>query len=165
MLNRNLVLALALLGACSDPPPQKLAPVDIDPQHACAIDGMIIAQHDGPKAQLLRRDGSRAFFCDAKEVFEEALNPRHGKRIAAIWFQTLDDDPWESHPDGWTLAGGLYFVAGSAKVGPMGPTLATFKNRANAEDFAATHGGTVYSFEQIDRALIEKMRMQGIEDM
>lgn len=124
---------------------------------------MLIAQHDGPKAQLLRTNGERALFCDAGEVFGEWLDPVRQRRIVDVWFQALDDAPWEAHPDGWERAQDLYFVAGSRRMGAMGPTLAPFRQEAAARTFVEEFGGTVYRFAEIDAAVIQQVRRQGID--
>lgn len=161
---RGFALGLLLTAsACSDPPPAENAPLDIGPDQVCALDGMLVDAHAGPKAQVLRRDGSRAFFCDAKEAFEETLAPWANRRVAGIWFQNLDRAGWESHPDGWAAADSLYFVGGSTKIGPMGPTLVPFRERSNAESFVAHHGGQIYRYNEIDLGLVKKLKMQGID--
>ena len=161
---RGLALGLLLAAAgCDGPPPAETGPLDIGPDQVCALDGMLVAAHAGPKAQVLRRDGSRAFFCDAKEAFEETLAPRADRRVAGVWFQNLDRAGWESHPDGWSAADSLHFVGGSAKIGPMGPTLVPFRQRSNAESFVARHGGRIYRYGEIDLGLVKKLKMQGID--
>jgi copper chaperone NosL len=162
MIARQVVAtAFVLLYGCAD---QRVEthPVKITRAHACALDDMTVIDHHGPKAQLVHRDNSRAFFCDAKEVFTELLNPIHRKKVAQVWFQTLDDNPWQSHPDGWAEATDLYFVSGSAKRGSMGPTIAPFESRAKAVAFVERYGGKIYQFADIDQAVIKALHQQGM---
>ena len=158
-----MIAALVWLYGCADQPIET-HPLKITRAHACALDGMTIIDHHGPKAQLMRRDNSRALFCDAKEAFTELLDPLRRKKIVKVWFQTLDEAPWESHPNGWVEAADLYFVSGSAKRGSMGPTIAPFENRAKAQEFVERYGGKIYSFSQIDAVVIEALQQQGITD-
>jgi len=51
---RGLTLsAVVVLSACSTEPELAILPLDVTADLACALDGMLIAQHDGPKAQEL----------------------------------------------------------------------------------------------------------------
>ena len=133
----------------------ELTPATIPRGQACALDGMLLEAHDGPKVQLLRTDGSRAFFCDAKEVFEEWLDPVRRRRVAGVWFQTLDQG-------GWAAPESLYFVVGSDQVSAMGPLLAPFAEVAGADAFAAEHGGRIVRVGDIDASLLEALRQQGM---
>lgn len=151
--------AVVLLGcgaAKEEPAP---APVAIPRGQACALDAMLIEAHDGPKVQLLRTDGSRAFFCDAKEVFAEWLDPVRGRRVAGVWFQTLDQG---ARQGGWAAPESLYFVAGSDQVSAMGPLLAPFAEAAGAAAFAAEHGGRIVRVGDIDASLLEALRHEGM---
>ncbi len=160
-----LFCLLALCACAGNEKTVELKPVDITRQHACALDGMTVIDHHGPKAQLLRRDQSRAVFCDAKEAFPELLDPVRRRQVAQIWFQPLDQAPWESHPGDWAPAADLLFVAGSGKLGSMGPTLAPFKNRAKAKAFVAQYGGQIHRYEQIDQAVLEALKQQGMDEL
>jgi copper chaperone NosL len=163
MLKLLVGLCLAFFTNCSTPAPKEKGPEEISPDHVCALDGMLVSTHAGPKAQLVRQNGDRAFFCDAKEIFEEVLDPRRGRRVDTVWFQVLDHAPWESHPGGWAIAETLYFVGGSAKNGPMGPTLVPFTEKEKATAFVTRHGGQIYRYQEINLGLIKSLKMQGID--
>ncbi len=154
-----------LLVACGAKEVERAEPIAIEAAESCALDGMLLAYHEGPKAQLVRKNGARAFFCDSKEVFAELLDPVRRRQIAGIWFQALDAAPWEAHADGWVSAEGLFFVAGSGKMAAMGPTLAPFVERAKADAFVGEHGGRIYRFDQIDLALMRQLREQGMAQL
>lgn len=158
-----LQLAGMALLACAPEPELQATPVDIAPDDACALDGMLIAEHEGPKAQLLRANGERALFCDAGEVFAEWLDPVRRHRIAGLWFQVLEEGPWEAHAGGWARAEDLIFVVGSQRMGAMGPTLAPFRLRASAERFVQQYGGTILRLDEIDATVMQHIRRQGIE--
>jgi copper chaperone NosL len=161
----RMALVGILLVACGAREVERADPIAIAADEACALDGMLLAYHEGPKAQLLRKNGERAFFCDCKEVFAELLDPVRRRQVVGIWFQALDDASWQAHADGWVRAEELFFVAGSDKMGAMGPTLAPFVSSAKAEDFIKKHGGRIYRFAAIDAALIQQLREQGIAQL
>ena len=160
------LFALVLLGlcSCSEEVVEEIRPVDITRAHACALDGMTVIDHHGPKAQILRRDGSRAIFCDAKEALGELLDPVRGKQVLEVWFQALDEHPWASHPDGWVVGGQLHIVSGSSKMGSMGPTLAPFREIAGAQAFVAQYGGRIYRLDEIDSEVVEDLTQQAMGD-
>ena len=152
--------ALAILIGCGNPPPDaELLPAAIKPGQACAIDGMLLEAHEGPKVQLLRADGSRAFFCDTKEVFEEWLDPVRRRKVVGVWFQALDRD----NGQGWAAPDSLYFAVGSDKMSAMGPMLAPFCEVARAEEFVAAHGGHIIRFDDVDAPLLDELRQQGMD--
>jgi len=158
------LLACVLLMACGAKEVQQVESVPIADAEACALDGMLLAYHEGPKAQLLRKNGERAFFCDCKEIFDELLDPVRRRQVAGIWFQALDEAEWEAHADGWVRAEALFFVAGSTKMGAMGPTLAPFSVRKNAEGFVREHGGEIYRFAEIGTEQMQILREQAIAE-
>jgi len=160
-----IVALVGLIGCGGEEVALEIAPVDITRAHACALDGMTVIDHHGPKAQILRRDGSRALFCNAREALGELLDPARSKKVTATWLQALDEHPWKSHPDGWVLAGELFIVSGSSKMGSMGPTLAPFVSRVKAEKFVANYGGRIYRLEQIDGAVVEALKRQGMGEL
>ena len=137
------------------------APADFGPEQSCAIDGMLLAFHDGPKSQVLGADGTRSFFCDTKEVFEICLDPARRRRIGWVWFQTIDPNG-QVRSGGWEVPESLFFVVGSDYMGAMGPMLAPFPTVAEATDFTSAHGGRILRFGDIDAALLEEVRQQGM---
>lgn len=156
------VAAVAILIGCGNPPDDaEPMPAAIKPGQACAIDGMLLEAHEGPKGQLLRTDGSRAFFCDAKEVFEEWLDPVRQRKVVGVWFQALD----RANGEGWMAPDSLYFVAGSDKMSAMGPMLAPFCEAASAEEFVAAHGGRIIRFEEVAAPLLDALRRQGMDHL
>jgi copper chaperone NosL len=159
------IMTGAILYACSPEPAAPVVPLDVSSGQACALDGMLVGYHDGPKAQVLRKNGERAFYCDAREVFGEWLDPVRRRHIVDVWFQTLDNAPWEAHADGWDRAQNLYFVAGSRRMAAMGPTLAPFREAAAARYFVDRYGGSIYRFDEIDATLMRQLRRQGIDHL
>ena len=65
---------------------------------------------------------------------------------------------WE-HPEDTRLidARTAWFVVGSERVGAMGPTLASFGERATARAFADNYGGRLMRYEEIDLGVLDSL--------
>ncbi|HJN31068.1 MAG TPA: nitrous oxide reductase accessory protein NosL [Candidatus Latescibacteria bacterium] len=157
-----VLIGVIALCACGEQAETVAVAVDIDPNASCALDGMLLAVHEGPKSQIQRADGSRAFFCDTKEVFGELLDPVRRRRVIGVWLQTLDEHSWEAHADGWQPADSLLLVVESRNMGAMGPTLAPFAARDAARRFVADYSGRIVRFQDVDATLLEKLQQQGM---
>jgi len=151
--------------ACSSQSVIDESPIDITRSDTCALDGMTIVDHHGPKAQILRRDGSRLMFCDAKEAIGEMLSPGRRKLVHKIWFQILDERSWTSHRDKWAEGVVIYFVIGSKKMGSMGPTVAPFLERGNAKNFVSRNGGDIFQLGEITLWVYQKIMRQGMNNL
>lgn len=158
MMKKNVRLALllgaALLAACSE----RTAPapaLSIGPDTACALDGMILQDFPGPKAQIHYEHGAPDFFCDTRELFAILLRPEQKKRIVAVYTQDMAKTDW-AHPDGyWVDAKAAFYVVGSTRRGSMGPTLASFASAADAGKFAGQYGGKVLRFDQVTLDMVD----------
>lgn len=143
-----LLLSVAALVSCTGdaPPPQSVEPgVDA----VCTLDGMTLADYPGPKAQIFFGNEPPAFFCDTVEMFAMVLGPEALRDIRAVYTQDMAQADWE-HPRGhWIDARTAFYVTGSTLTGSMGPTFASFAQRAGAEAFAAKYGGKVLAFSEI----------------
>jgi thiamine biosynthesis lipoprotein len=117
------------------------APQALTGAEVCAIDGMILSDYDGPKAQILWRDGRRTFYCEAREAFAEWLDRIRRKRIIEFYVQDFSDRGWGNYPDHWIRAQDAVFVIESEKLGAMGSSFVSFLDSAEADAFSAEHGG------------------------
>jgi len=155
---RALVRALALgallglgLSACDKAPEASaLAPVVIDRSTSCELDGMLLADYPGPKAQVFYAGQDKpVFFCDTVELFSTLLAGEQVRVVRAVYVQDMGRADWE-HPDGhWIDAKAAVYVLGSTRHGSMGPTIASFAQPADAAQFASAHGGKVLAFADI----------------
>jgi thiamine biosynthesis lipoprotein len=117
------------------------APQALTGAEVCAIDGMILRDYDGPKAQILWRDGRRTFYCEAREAFAEWSDRIRRKRILELYVQDFADRPWGNYSDHWIRAQDAVFVIESEKHGAMGSSFVSFLDPADADAFSAEHGG------------------------
>ncbi len=156
-----LVLALGLvLGGCGEevaevpPPPQPLTREVIG--HYC---GMIVADHEGPKAQIFVSGASApVWFSSVRDAIAFTLLPEEPKHLAAIWVTDMGKASDWSHPENdqaWIDAKSAFYVLGSSVQGGMGQAEAVpFAGRAAAEAFAQLHGGRVVAFADIPQSYI-----------
>lgn len=142
-------LLLAVLAACGGQQQTAALPIDISKDTACSLDGMLLADYPGPKAQIHYEQGGPDFFCDTMEMFSIYLRPEQSRRVKALYVQDMGQADW-AHPEGhWIDARGAFYVHGSRKRGSMGPTLASFAREEDARAFATREGGKVLRFAEV----------------
>ena len=144
------VFAVLLLVAACDQAPKKIAaPVEITRDSYCSLDGMLLADHPGPKAQIHYAQGAPEFFCDTVEMFSLYLQPEQQKRVLALFVNDMGKTDWEKPAGQWIDARQAFYVVGSKRRGSMGPTFASFGEESAARAFAAKEGGKVLRFNEI----------------
>jgi thiamine biosynthesis lipoprotein len=167
--------AIALAFGCGQAADDReaAAPQTLTGAEVCAIDGMILRDYDGPKAQILWRDGRRTFYCEAREAFAEWLDRIRRKRIREFYVQDFGDRGWGNYPDRWIRAQDAVFVIESEKLGAMGSSFASFLDPAEADAFSAEYGGRSLRLTEItpdvyaasQRAHLERLiDAEGAED-
>ncbi len=150
-----LASALALT-ACNSS--DKVAgPIEINSNTSCSLDGMVLADYPGPKAQIHYAQGDPDFFCDTVEMFSIYLKPEQQKAITAVYVQDMGKADWKTPKGHWIDARKAFYVVGSRLEGSMGPTIASFAEESDARQFAAQNGGKVLPFAQVtpDMAVID----------
>ena len=149
-----ILLGALLLGACNEPS-APAGPLEIAGDTACALDGMVLADFAGPKAQIHYDQGEPDFFCDTREMFSILLRPEQKKRIVAIYTQDMGKADW-ARPEGhWLDARSAFYVVGSPRRGSMGPTVPSFALEAAAHKFAEQYGGKVLPFAQVTLDMVD----------
>lgn len=142
-------LALSALLGCqqADAP---VAPVEITEGTSCALDGMLLGEYPGPKAQIHFANAAEPeFFCDTIEMFSVLLNPEQVRKVNGVYVQDMGATDWTSPKGAWIDARNAFYVMGSSKHGSMGPTYASFAQKADAEKFAKEFGGHVMAFGDV----------------
>lgn len=157
-----LALGIALganaLGGCAKPETQQAAitPVEITAGTACELDGMLLADYPGPKAQIHYADSDRpAFFCDTVELFSTLLAGEQVRAVRAVYVQDMGQADWNEPKGHWIDARTASYVLGSKREGSMGPTIASFANRTDADAFAKEYGGRVLGFADIKPEMVD----------
>lgn len=115
----------------------------------CTLDGMLLSDYPGPKAQIHYTAGPAEFFCDTVEMLSILLRPESQRHVHAVYTQDMGQADWKQPRGHWIDARTAYYVQGSTLRGSMGPTFATFARREDAEAFAGKYGGKVMHFGDI----------------
>lgn len=151
-----LFVMLLALTACEEGGTQKIdkSPGRISAEEECALDGMIVANYPGPKAQLIyKENGKKEFFCETKELFFVYAEPGKAAQVAALYVQNSAVTDWEKPVDGWIDAQKAVYVVGASIEGSMGPTFAPFADRKSAEPFIKKYGGQIKTFEEVMKSI------------
>jgi nitrous oxide reductase accessory protein NosL len=151
---------LALLAAAflvAAPAPAGGEPYRPGPREKCPVCGMFVAKYPEWIAGVTFRDGSRAVFDGAKDLFKFWLDPgrflpsRRREDVVAVFvtdYYTLEQ----------TDAREAFFVVGSNVLGPMGRELVPFSTEAAAKEFLRDHlGQRILRFEQVTAELVRSL--------
>ncbi len=154
-----LVAAALMIAGCGEAPnPVTHTATDFTPSTACVLDGMLLAEHPGPKAQILYANAEEPeFLCDTVEMFHLYLQPEQVRAVAAVFVQDMGKAEWDQPRGHWIDARQAWFVLGGKRRGSMGPTIASFAQPADAATFADKYGGQVLAFDQVkpERVVID----------
>ncbi|AMO25249.1 NosL [Ramlibacter tataouinensis] len=142
------IVLLATVAACSSRVEQA-KPQEITKETVCALDGMLLAEHPGPKGQIHYDQGAPDFYCDTKEVLAMVLRPEQRRRVTGVFVQDMGKADWNQPSGHWIDAKGALYVLGSRRNGSMGPTVATFGREEDAQQFVKQYGGKVLRFQEI----------------
>lgn len=147
-------MALVLAGGCSGgaPPPAAIEPAAGE---ICALDGMLLADYPGPKAQIHYASGPPEYFCDTVEMFSLLLRPDEQRPVRAAYTQDMGQADWREPRGHWIDAKSAWYVHGSRMQGSMGPTLAAFARAEDASAFSREHGGQVLRFREVTADMVD----------
>ncbi|WKB55410.1 nitrous oxide reductase accessory protein NosL [Eleftheria terrae] len=157
---RSLLLgaltAFALAGCDRAVSTAAIVPLEIDPATTCDLDGMLLADYAGPKAQIFYVGQDKPVFCcDTVEMFSTLLQPEQVRSLQAVFVQDMARADWEQPRGHWIDAKAAWYVSGSKRHGSMGPTFASFQAEGDARHFAASHGGKVLRFAEVTPAMVD----------
>ena len=154
---RHLLLAaLAGMAACGQQPEPPVTPAEIEPGRTCDLDGMLLADYPGPKAQIhFAGETEPHWYCDTVEMFSTLLRPEQQKRVRAVFTQDMGKADWAEPRGHWFDARTGFYVVGSRRRGSMGVTVPGFVLERDAQDFAATHGGRVLRYADVKPEMVD----------
>lgn len=139
-----------LLGCGKSDTAGAVAPVEIDTATACELDGMLLADYPGPKAQIhYAGTAAPVFFCDTVEMFAALLRPEQVRAVRVAFVQDMGRADWDKPRGHWFDARSGIYVVGSRRHGSMGPTIASFAAEADAKKFASEYGGKVLPYAEV----------------
>lgn len=135
---------------------QALAPVEIDRSTSCELDGMLLADYPGPKAQVhFAGQDKPSFFCDTVELFSTLLAGEQVRAVKAIYVQDMGKADWNAPQGHWIDGKTAVYVVGGKRTGSMGPTIGSFAQEVDAQKFAGEYGGKVTRFSDITPAMVD----------
>ena len=135
---------------------QALAPIEIDRSTSCELDGMLLSDYPGPKAQVhFAGQYKPAFFCDTVELFSTLLAGEQVRAVKAVYVQDMGLADWNAPQGHWIDGKAAVYVVGGKRTGSMGPTIGSFAQEADAKKFAAEYGGKVLRFSEITPAMVD----------
>lgn len=141
-------LAAITITACTAQ--ESATPVAIEQGTACSLDGMLLSDYPGPKAQIHYAGRNKPeFFCDTVEMFSMVLQPEERRKIIGVFTQDMGKADWNKPRGNWIDARTAYYVYGKKVVGSMGPTFASFASRESAERYAKEFDGKVVIFDDV----------------
>jgi len=158
ILKRSHLLLITLaLTACHPSSADKMqAASEIIKQTTCSLDGMLLSEYPGPKAQIFYEgQDDPEFFCDTIEMFHTVLLPEQNKKIRAIFIQDMAKSDWDKPSGNWFDARQGFYVFGSKRSGSMGPTIASFAHEADAHAFIAQWGGKLLKFADVKADMVD----------
>ena len=153
-MKRALLFALALT-ACQEDVAQNTDPVALTPETLGHFCQMNLLEHEGPKGQvhLEGLPGAPLFFSQVSDTVAYLRLPEQSHKVLAIYVSDMGADgvTWDNPgAANWIDATSAHFVVGGDLPGGMGaPELAPFADLADAQAFAAEHGGTILSLDDI----------------
>lgn len=118
--------------------------------HYCSMD---LIEHDGPKGQIFIRGNSEPlWFSTIRQTLAYTIMPDSPRGLDAIYVtdMAIVQNMRQPEADSWMDAREAYFVTESKLPGGMGgEDPLPFSDRSKAEEFAATYGGTILTFDEI----------------
>ncbi len=154
MLTLLLALPALKLAGCDsreDAAADGCSPIVLNDEHECALCGMTVVRHPGPKGQACLRDGNILAFCSVQDLLSWAWQPESAPHIRMLYVHDLSRTGWDEPVDDvWMDASQAVYVVGHDLKGAMGHPPAPFSAEADAEDFASRHGGRLLAFDELD---------------
>lgn len=152
-----------LLSACgrqTDPAHQPA--VAIEKSDTCAVCGMFIALHPGPRGEgyIVGVKKPLKFGGGARDFFAFVTRPDVVHRLETLYVQDTARIDW-AHPsdaaDSFVDARTAYYVAWQPLLGEMGPAFASFARHDDAETFIQSHGGALLRFDEVTPDLVSNL--------
>lgn len=119
----------------------------------CAACGMIVREQPSPRAQVVHRDGERAFFCSIGEGLTYVATPSPHGAIVATYVEVMDGaaDPAAdaTAPRPWMAATRATYVLGVRRPRVMGVPVLAYATRNAAASAARRFTGRVATWSQL----------------
>lgn len=144
------ILLATFLAACGQDEAQVAQPREPGPGAVGHYCRMTLAEHKGPKGQILPRGWQEpVWFSSVQDALTYVAQDIVSEReLAGFWVNDMGQGSWDQPaPGSWIDARTAWFVIGSTKTSGMGGGEAVpFKDKATAEGFTRDHGGRVVTY-------------------
>ena len=151
----SIATTVALTACAPKTEDAQVVPVEITASTSSVIDGMLLADFPGPKAQIhYANQAEPEFVCNTADMFYIHLAPEQLRKVRAIFVQDMAKADWDAPVGHWIDATQAWYVAGSSRHGSMGPTLASFASETDAQAFARQYGGQVVAYSGVTLELV-----------
>lgn len=165
MRNTALPIVVALflvLSGCNGEKQHKQTPVAIQKDDTCAVCGMYITKHPGPRGEAYMAGYARPLkFGSIRDFFAYVTQPDVRRQLQSLFVQDVSRIDWghpSNAPDTFINARKAYYVGWQPLPGAMGPDFAAFAKQSDAEEFIKSHGGALLRFDQITPAIITDLK-------
>ena len=146
-----IAAALIATGCSKEETASAPPPNDISADATGYYCGMLLAEHGGPKGQIILADGHKPiWFTSVRDTFVFLALPEEPKDIAAVYVSDMGKAPDWDHPGAanWVAAEKAVYVTGSDRQGGMGGAEAVpFGDETAARAYIAEHGGQIVKFD------------------
>lgn len=153
-----LSLGLALAGCDSGNGGAPATPVEPDAHAVGYYCGMSLAEHAGPKGQLLLNGAVAPFwFTSVRDALTYVGQDLVSEgEIAGFWVNDMGMGTWERPAAGsWIAANEALYVIGSNRTAAMGGVeIVPFKERGKAESFTQEFGGRIVDYAAVREEVI-----------
>ncbi|MEJ2345663.1 MAG: nitrous oxide reductase accessory protein NosL [Gammaproteobacteria bacterium] len=160
LLGMVVLAALAIGCGKSEQASKSLPPVAIQSGDECHVCGMIIANFPGPKGEAYVRGADKPFkFCSTRDLFSWLLQPENKVAATSVYVHDMGSTDW-AHPadSAFVDARKAWYVIDQPLKGAMGPTLASFARKADAEAFMRQHGGRLVRFHDVTLDMVAHLK-------
>lgn len=163
LTRRQLLLVLGALPAaalpgCDDPGTPRAAqpPVPIADGDECAVCGMTINNFPGPKGEAFVAGAAQPLkFCSTRDLFAWLNQPESAAMAGAVYVHDMAATDWQKPAfESFTDGRSAWYVVGHPLPGAMGGAIASFRERAAADAFAARHQARVLAFGAVTQEVV-----------
>lgn len=158
------LLLAALLWGCSGKAPPPRLPVNIHKGDRCAVCGMYIQHFPGPRGEAYlqgRKDPLK--FGSTRDFFAYVTRADVQHKLGAVYVQDSAHILWRRPSNAASTfvdARKAWYVGFQPLKGAMGPTLASFARRDDAQAFIRIHGGALLRYADVTPELVSKLAFQ-----
>ena len=125
----------------------------------CGACGMVVREQPAPRGQVIRRDGTREYFCSVGDMVQHLASPSPHGRARSVFVETLPPDiqlpGHATHPHLWREAKQSHFVLGVERAGIMGPPVLVFATHLEADAASKRFSGRTSSWSALSAAVLQ----------